>query len=89
MQRVVNNLLRCYSYSSSERSLITGFELWEAMKPEGYVDPEGKYDQGRDHKSSLSDLETKSSQGTLIMVYKDRLQSIISKFCDIPSACVY
>ena len=54
MQRVVNNLLRCYSYSSSERPLITGFELWEAMKPEGYVDPEGKYDQGGDHKSSLS-----------------------------------
>ena len=38
-------MLRCYSYSSSEKSLITGFELWEAMKPEGYADPEGKYDQ--------------------------------------------
>ena len=45
MQRVVNNLLRCYSYSASEKSLITVFELWEAMKPEGFVDPEGKYDQ--------------------------------------------
>lgn len=45
MQRVINNLLRCFSYSSSEKSLIAAFELWEAMKPEGYVDPEGKYDQ--------------------------------------------